>query len=497
LTDGRDAVVPPLDGIVDNPDLLDTRAAGPAAIRGSALRAGGYFLGILLSLASAPLLIRHLGQADFGRYFTVVSLIAIVIGLTEGGLNAIAVREYTVLAGTARDHLMGNLLGIRLALSVVGALVAVGFAGVAGYGSQLVLGTVLAAIGMVFQTTQTMLVAPLQSSLRFGWVSATELLRQIVTVALIVALVLAGAGLVALLGIPIVAGLVTLAATALLVRRLMTLRPRFELGVWRQLLGDTLTYAVAIALNALYLRITVVVMSLVTTSLETGYFSTSFRVVEVVIGVPALVIGAAFPILARAARDDRSRFIDASRRMFELSVIVGSWIVVCIEIGAPFAIKLLGGSQAEPAIEILRIQGPALLATFVAVACGYPLLSLRRHRELLIANALALLASVGLTLTLAPSFAGRGAAVATVSAEFALAAATAVLLSRSQAGLRLPLSVVPVALVAAGAALLPGLLLPVHPIIGTLVATLIYAGVLFALGRFPPELAHAIATRRA
>ena len=45
-------------------DLLDTGAAGPAALRGSALRTGAYVGGILLSLVSAPLLIRHLGVAD-------------------------------------------------------------------------------------------------------------------------------------------------------------------------------------------------------------------------------------------------------------------------------------------------------------------------------------------------------------------------------------------------------------------------------------------------
>ena len=49
------------------------------------MRAGGYAVGTLLGLASAPLLIRHLGIDDFGRYVAVTSLVTIIAGFTEGG----------------------------------------------------------------------------------------------------------------------------------------------------------------------------------------------------------------------------------------------------------------------------------------------------------------------------------------------------------------------------------------------------------------------------
>ncbi|MDX6657771.1 MAG: hypothetical protein QOH62_2564, partial [Solirubrobacteraceae bacterium] len=61
---------PPAEAVLGAPDLLDTPAAGPAALRGSALRTAGYVLALVLSLAAAPLLIRHLGQVRFGRYIT-------------------------------------------------------------------------------------------------------------------------------------------------------------------------------------------------------------------------------------------------------------------------------------------------------------------------------------------------------------------------------------------------------------------------------------------
>ena len=59
-------------------------------------------------------------------------------------------------------------------------------------------------------------------------------------------------------------------------------------------------------------------MSLVSTAVETGYFSASFRIVEVLIAVPAMLVTAAFPILARAARDDAARLRYALQKLFEV-----------------------------------------------------------------------------------------------------------------------------------------------------------------------------------
>jgi O-antigen/teichoic acid export membrane protein len=461
------------------------------------MRMGAYIGSVLLSLLSVPLLVRHLGIEGFGRYAAALSLVTIVSGLTEAGLNAIAVREYAMLAPDRRSSLMANLLGIRIAIGCVGVAVAVAFAAAAGYSDALVLGTGLAGIGMVGILSQSLLTVPLQVELRQGWVSLLELLRQGVSVGLIVILVALGAGVAPFLAVTIPAGAVVLVITVLLVRDRVPARPAFHPQTWWMLVRDSIPFALAIALNAMYMRIAIVVMSIVATELQTGYFATSFRILETLLGVPALVIGAAFPILARAVRDDAGRFALATGRIFELGVIVGSWMTVCVVITAPLAIRLIGGADDAPAVPVLRIQGFALVATFVIVACGYPLLAEHRYREVLLANVVGVLASLVLTFALVPSFAAKGAAVATVAAELALAAASALLLARSQRGVRLPWMSVPMVLAAAGVALGASLLLPVPVLLQAVAATLIYGVALVVVRRFPPELRTALSARRA
>jgi O-antigen/teichoic acid export membrane protein len=469
-------------------DMLDTSEAGGAALRGSVLRTGSYVLGILLSLISARVLIEHLGVSNFGRYTTVVALVTIVSGFTEGGLNSIVLKEFAVLGEQRRREMMASAIGIRLVLTVVGVALAVAFAAVAGYGATMIAGTALAGTGLILQLLQSTLATTLQAQLRFGWVSAVEMLRQVVNVGLLVALALAGAHLLTLLAVAIPASGISLLFTIPLVLRYTSLRPSFHAARWWHLLRETVPWAVVAAVSIVYFRVALVLMSLISSAKQTGYFATSFRITEVLVAIPVLVISAAFPILARAEREDTARFNLASGRIFELALFAGTGLVLCLEVGAAFAIHVIAGGKADPSITVLRIQGPALIASFVAVACGYPLLMRRRYREVLFANLIALFISAVLTLSLAPSLGARGAALAALVAEAGLAIGQAVMLRRAAPGVQLRLSTIGVVALAGGVAVAVGLLLPVHPLIAVAVAALIYGGVLRLLGRFPPEV---------
>jgi len=477
-------------------DVLATGGAGARALRGGVLRSAGYAGGLLLSLASLPILIRHLGSAGFGQYVTASSIVIVVLGLTEGGLNAVALREYATLTGAKRDELMRNALGARLALSTVGVAAAIGFTALGGYGSTLVLGVTLAGIGLILQLMQSILSVPLQSELMLGRASLVDLARQVVSVGLIVTLVTSGAGLAYLLAVAIPASGVSLLLTALIVRRLTPLRPAFRPRGWWPLLRNSIPYAAAIAINVVYFRVAVILTSLLTSDLQTGYFATSFRVIEVLIGVPGLAIGAVYPILARAERDDQQRFRAASGRLFELGLLAGTLIVVMLEVGAPFVIKVLTGHDTGPTVTVLRVQALAIVATFANLVCAYPLLSLRRYRDLLISNLVALSTSAVLVVALVGPLGALGAAIAATAGEAGLALTVALLLVRSNHGIHLPISVVAVAALAGGVAVAVGLAVPVHEVVQAPVAALVYLGVLRMMHRLPPELAGLVRARR-
>jgi O-antigen/teichoic acid export membrane protein len=141
---------------------------------------------------------------------------------------------------------------------------------------------------------------------------------------------------------------------------------------------------------------------------------------------------------------------------------------------------------------VLRIQSPTILATFAAVACAYPLLSLRRHRETLITNLLALAVSVvGLAALVGP-FGAQGAAVATLAAEVTLAVSTAILLRRSHTQVRFSFVTIAWVLAAICAAIGAGFATGLPSVPRIIVGVLVYGAVLLVSRRIPPELLQAV-----
>jgi O-antigen/teichoic acid export membrane protein len=480
---------------VEQADILSAKGAGGLAIRGGILRVGGYVAGILLLLVAIPFLTRHLGPDGFGRYVTVLSLIAIVAMVSDAGLTVVGVREYAVRDAVRRERLVRNLVGLRAMVAAIGVAGATLFALVAGYSAAMVVGTALAGTGLVLMVVQQAYTVSLQGDLRLGLVTAFDLLRQSLTVVGILALVAADAGLVSFFALSVPVALAVLSFTALAVRRRTVVRPSFDPGEWRFLIRQTLPLAVATSFGAFFYRIAIIMMSLIATAEETGYFSASFRIVEAIIVVPGLVTAAAFPILARAAHDDRDRLVHSMQRLFEVAVILGTWTAVSIVLGAEPAIRFVGGPEFESAVPVLRVQGIALASSFLVAVWAAGLWALHEQRGLAWANGVGVVAAAGLTAALIPGSGALGAAIAMTIAEALLAATYAIVLLRGRPYLRPSLSVVPKALVAAAPALALWFT-PLPPIVNVPLGTVFFFAILVALRGLPEGFMSAFVNRK-
>jgi O-antigen/teichoic acid export membrane protein len=477
----------PADSPPQGQDVLDTPLAGPAAVRGGAVRAVGYLIGVVLSVGSAALLFRHLGVDDAGRYVTALSLVTIAGGLSDLGLTAIAIRELSVRDSAARQRFVRNLLGLRTALTGVGIAGVTVFAVVAGYPPAVVWGTALAGVGLVVLNLQGTLGAGLTVQLRLGWVTMADLLRQVVTVLGIVVLVVAGASLLPFLALQIPAALAALVLTAALVRREMPLRPAFEWAEWRALLREVLPFAAAAMLGIIYFRLAIVLLSLISTSEETGYFSASFRVVEVLVAIPQLLISGAFPIFARAARDDHARLAYGVQRTFEASLVIGVGAGLLLILGAPFAIDVVAGSEFAPSIGVLRIQAVALIVTFAHVAWVYALLSLHRYRAILILSVSGVVLN-GVTVGIFGSMYGaKGAAWATAGVDVFQTVLIGVAVAMVSRELRPSLARVPSVCVAAAAGAAVALLTGLPSVVQAALGGAIFLAVALVLRAVPEE----------
>jgi O-antigen/teichoic acid export membrane protein len=472
-------------------DVLRTPEAGRLVIRGGAVRGLGYGAGVLLVAAASVFLLRYLGVADFGRFATVMSLIAIVSGVTDAGLTAVGARDLPLRPPDSQPRLVANLLGLRLLLTPLGVLAATVFAVVAGYDDELVVGTLLAGAGLVLINAQATMMLPLQVDLRIGRLTAAEVLRQALTVAGIVILVAAGASLLPFFAVPIIVGLGVLAASPLLVGPKLVFRPAVERSEWRSLLREALPLAASLVMSVIYFRVLIILVSLISTAKETGIYATSFRIFEILFGLPTLVLTVALPVLA-VAHDDRSRLRYILQRMTEVGAIAAVFLAVLIVIVARPMIELLGGSEYEDAAPILRIQAFALVAVFLGQVWQLGLISVRRQSALVLANGVALLLVLALGVVLVSAYDSTGAAIAAVVAEGALATALFMLLGRADPALRPDLEFLWKPALAGGlmaaCILVPGL----HVALTALLGTAVFALAIWVTRALPPEVLGAL-----
>ena len=480
----------------DPTDVLDSPEAGRSVVRGGVLRVGGYVLGTLLSLAGVAVVTRHLGLDEFGRYTVIVSLITVVGAITDAGMGTLGLREFAQLRGEERNRLMRTLLGLRLVLTLIGAAIAAALALALGYRPALVLGAVMAGVGLVLTVGQTTLGIPLGASLRNGALAAVDFLRQALTVLLFVGLVLAGAGTPLFLAVPIPVGLIILLIVARLVRGQVPLRPHVVPREWAKLLRTSMGFALATAVGTIYVYTAQILTEVVASDREVGLFAASFRVYVVLAGVPGLLITVAFPVLARAARDDHRRLTFALGKLLDVSVLLGLGAAVVLVAGAPAIIEIMAGAEFADAAGVLQLQSIAVVLTFVLATWGFALLSLHDHRALLRANLAAFVTSMVAVCLLAGRYGAEGAAAGTVLGEFVLATGYVIGLTRGRPELkpqpRAALTGLAVALPALALVLVLGL--PAVP--AAALAGVLYLGGILALRAVPAELTALVPRRR-
>ena len=213
---------------------------------------------------------------------------------------------------------MKNLLGLRIALTGVAVVIAVAFAAAAGYPAVMVVGTMVAAIGFVTDHGAALVGRAAFAGLRLGWVAGLDVLRQ---AGLVLAVVVLGADRGrAARGPRSRADRDRARAADRLARRAAPSRSSQRStrapGV---ACCDSCCPMRRRAIGAVYVSLVVVLTSLVASQEETGYFSAAFRVFSVLSAVPSLLVASAFPILARAARDNRAPSLCASAAVGRLA----------------------------------------------------------------------------------------------------------------------------------------------------------------------------------
>lgn len=398
----------------------------------TAAQIGGKLATAAASMIVIKLLTNYLGLAGYGQYTTVYEFLAFFAIAADFGIFQIAVRDLSQTAdGSTRDRIFGNILGLRLLLTVAALVAAVAAVWlIPKYAATWIpLGVAVAAATTFFNLVHGTLSAPLQTEHRIQWAVVAQVVGKFVTLGYMAAVILwwwphdPKTGFLQVLVAGNVGLAVTTGLTWLAARRIVATRPRFEWQFWRQVLLRALPYGLAVILGTIYFRLDVILLSLLRTQTEVGIYGVAMRILENLQMLPVFFLNALLPVLAQQLAAGSTKLQSTLQLAFDflcligLPLLAGGWLLarpLTLLISSPAFVGTPGHPGSETALTILL---GAMLLAFFSNLFGYTLLAASQQTKLLWINFGAVIFNIISNLIIIPRFGFVGAATTSVISE--------------------------------------------------------------------------------
>lgn len=369
---------------------------------------------------------RWLGLSDYGIYNTVLGVLAVAGPLASLGMGLIVIREVARqpdqlgvywAAALGWQTLFG---GLAYVLALLGGLLA-------GYSPVILAYTALGGLSLLIDLFGSSANDLLLAQERMVTTALVEVGHTFLRVALALAAVLAGWGLLGLYGATLLSSL----SRSLLLIGLSVgagWRPRFPVppGLRRRLLFSSAPLALAAILNLAYQHADKLLTTAILGERSTGFlgpaFLVSFGVVEL---LNTTVLVATYPLMSRSYADPKRRasFGHLVEILGRFMAVIGAPIALVFFAYGPALVSLVYPPEFAPSGQVVRLLILYTWTTMVVNVLAQGLLVQDQQGYTLRARARSLalnvVVSVGLLLATGDV---RGAVLATLAAEWLLGA---------------------------------------------------------------------------
>jgi O-antigen/teichoic acid export membrane protein len=388
-------------------------------LRNSVLVVGARALAKLGVFIVVALMLRSLGDQQYGRFAAMVVYVTLLGVVGDLGLQTVFIRD------ASRDRALfirylGNLLSARLLLSILAiALLAV----ILRLLSPALFPYTLAA-GMLLVTTtySSLLRAVFYIRGRLIYEAFAIIAESILLLALTLLAVRRHASWDAFLWVYSASYLFTclFAYSILRWRWHEQVGLKLEARLLRTLLGAGIPLALGFTIVAIYAQVDVVLLQLLKGFQMVGWYAAATRFIDAVAWIPQSAMGAVFPALAMVSAGQRRHLAFAYEKSYKMLAILGLPLAVGIGVTAPSLIHLAAPTGFDPAIPALQILAPSVVLLFVNNAFIYTLTAMNRQLDFTRLCVATLVVNLGLNLALIPPFGYLGAAVASTLTELVL-----------------------------------------------------------------------------
>ncbi len=343
----------------------------------------GKALTIAVALVGFGLITRYLGTAGYGNFATVYAFLTIFGILVDLGLQMTTTQ---LISDPANDEgrILSNALTIRLAASLIFLALAPLVVLFFPYPLAVKIGVALAALGFVFSSLTATLTSHFQKHLIMGKAVTADVAAKVIYLAAIAAAIFLHWGL---LGVIAATALDSAAVFIILIyfaRQRLLLKPRYEPEIWKLILGKTWPIALTIALNLIYFKGDILIMSFYQSEAAVGLYGAPYKVLEVLINIAYLFLGLILPLLAATAgAKDFGKMKVVIQSTFDFLVIMTLPLIVGgYFLGRPLMV-MMAGPQFAVSGELIKILLIATGAIYISGLFGYAVVALDKQKKMI------------------------------------------------------------------------------------------------------------------
>jgi len=395
----------------------------------TAVQIVGKVITTLVSLVLVGALTRYLGVAGYGQYTTIFAYLAFFGVLADFGLFWIFVREIAK-PNVDFKKATSNILTLRIVIGIVvyglATIIALFIPQYAHFHS----GIAIIAIASLFLALNSTYVGIFQNKLRMDKAVITDIVGRVIILFITLYLIKLNHGLNSILWAYAVGNVVNFALSAYLGRVYVKWRPAFDLTYWKIILKNALPMAIVIILGMLFFKIDTLMLSLMKSSTDVGIYGPPYKILEILILLPAMFMGNIFPIVTRYIYDGDVRLQNALQKSFDFLMILAWPIMIGLIFQATRVIRLVAGSDFVVAHTIppiwghaatsalaLQILAVAVALSFISHLFGYLVIALGKQEKMIMPYTILVIFNVILNFLLIPRYSYIGAAFTTVLTE--------------------------------------------------------------------------------
>lgn len=403
----------------------------------------GRFATALLAVIVVKILTGYLGQAGYGKYATIYEFLAFFGAFADFGIFTIAVREMSKDKNKEAE-IFGNALTLRTIFTCTAlfvAAVAVFF--VPQYrGTVIPFGVAAAALSTFFVIMAGTYSAALQMRLRMEIAAIALVLGKVVTVLAIVGITqfwfpqASEKSFFLVVWAGTLGGAVTFLITAFATTRVFPVTIKWNAHLMKQLLYEAAPFAIALALNTLYIRMGILLLSLLLPQsvdgacagqfcgdTEVGSYAVATRILEIVFMIPIYFMNSVLPTLSESLAKKSARAAAVIRHAFLFLVVIGipcGMLMMLLSreaagvISAAEFLSTPGHPGSDTAMRILGMMTPL---AFCSVFFGFLLIAIGKQVTLIRINLVTVIFHLTINLISIPRFGFVGAAYSSLTSE--------------------------------------------------------------------------------